>query len=152
MQSSMQTPMQTQMQTHETVASFRKVEIGSNRKFGFAFSAIFCFVAVWPLVHHAAPRLWALPVAAGFLALALIAPQWLSPLNRAWFKFGLALSKVTSPIFMGVLFFGAVVPIGWLLRRQGTDLLALRRDPAVPSYWVERVPPGPPAGSLGQQF
>ena len=56
------------MQTHETVSSFRKVEIGSDRKFGLTFGALLCLVALWPLIHHGAPRWWAIPLAAAFLA------------------------------------------------------------------------------------
>jgi hypothetical protein len=140
------------MQTHETVSSFRKVEIGSNRKFGLAFGVLFCLVALWPLVHHSAPRWWALPLSGAFLALALFAPHWLTPLNRAWFKLGLALNMIVSPILMGVLFFGAVLPIGWLLRKKGEDLLGLALKPEAETYWIERDPPGPAPGSMAKQF
>ncbi len=140
------------MQTHETVSSFRKVEIGSNQKFGLAFAVLFCLVAVWPLVYHGAPRWWALPVGAAFLALGLFAPHWLAPLNWGWFKLGLALNKIISPIVMGALFFGAVVPLAWFLRWKGEDLLSLSLAPEAETYWIVRDPPGPPAGSLAKQF
>lgn len=140
------------MQTHETVSSFRRVEIGSDRKFGLAFGGFFCLVAFWPLVHHHALRWWALPIAAALLLLAFFAPQWLAPLNRAWFKLGLALNKIVSPVLMGVLFFGAVVPLAWLLRRKGEDLLSLRRAPEAETYWIARDPPGPAPGSMTKQF
>ncbi len=140
------------MQTHETVSSFRKTEIGSNRKFGLTFGALFCLVALWPLVHHGAPRWWAIPLAGVFLLLALLAPQWLTPLNRAWFKLGLALNTIVSPILMAFLFFGALVPLAWFLRRKGEDLLGLRLAPEAESYWIEREPPGPAPGSMAKQF
>lgn len=140
------------MQTHETVASFRKVAVGSNRKFGLAFTAFFCLVTFWPLVHHGPARWWALGPAVAFLGLTVFAPQWLAPLNRAWFRLGLALSTVTSPILMGLLFFGAVTPLAWYLRRKGEDPLALRIVPEAATYWTKREPPGPAAGSMTKQF
>lgn len=140
------------MQTHETVSSFRKVEIGSNRKFGLAFGGLFCLVALVPLIHHGALRWWALPIAAAFVLLAFFAPHLLAPLNRLWFALGLALNKIVSPVLMGVLFFGAVVPIGWLLRKQGEDLLALKRVPEAETYWIARDPPGPVPGTMTKQF
>lgn len=140
------------MQTHETVSSFRKVEIGSNRKFGLAFAVLFCLVALWPLVHHGAPRWWALPVGAALLVTALFAPHWLAPLNWGWFKLGLALNRIVSPILMGVLFFGAVVPLAWFLRQRGEDLLSLKRAPEAETYWIARDPPGPAPGTMTKQF
>lgn len=140
------------MQTHETVSSFRRVEIGSDRKFGLAFGGFFCFVALWPLVHHAALRWWALPVAAVLLVLAVFAPHFLAPLNRAWFRLGLALNKIVSPVLMAVLFFGAVVPLGWFLRWKGEDLLSLKRAPEAETYWIVRDPPGPAPGTMTKQF
>jgi predicted membrane metal-binding protein len=128
------------------------VEIGSNRKFGLAFGVLFGLVGLWPLVHRDAPRWWALPIAAALLALAWVAPHWLAPLNRGWFKLGLALNRIVSPIVMGALFFGAVTPLAWFLRLKGKDLLSLKRAPEVETYWIVREPPGPAPGSMMKQF
>jgi hypothetical protein len=59
-----------------------------------------------------------------FLAAALIFPRSLSPLNRGWFRLGLIFNRIVSPVIMGALFFGAVVPVGWYLRKRGKDLLS----------------------------
>ena len=77
------------------------------------------------------------------LAAALLRPQWLGPLNRAWFKLGLALNRIVNPVVMGILFFGAVVPLGWFLRRKGEDLLRVQMKPEATTYWIAREPPGP---------
>jgi hypothetical protein len=140
------------MQTHETVSSFRKVAIGSNRKFGITFGLLFGILGVWPLFHHSLPKWWLVAVSGAFLAAALFFPRWLTPLNRAWFKLGLALNTIVSPVVMGVLFFGAVVPLGWYLRMKGKDLLSLDPDPEAATYWIPRDPPGPPPGTLTKQF
>ena len=140
------------MQTHETIASFRKVTLGSNRKFGLTFSVIFAIFGVLPWFRHESPR-WALiGVSAAFLAAALSRPDWLTLLNQAWFKLGLLLNKVVSPIVMGVLFFGALTPFAWLLRKRGKDLLSLKLKPEAETYWIEREPPGPARGTLIKQF
>ncbi|SFK29115.1 hypothetical protein [Methylocapsa palsarum] len=140
------------MQTHENVASFRKINLGSDRKFGLTFAAIFAVFGALPLFRHESPR-WALIVLSiAILCAAVLRPGWLAPLNRAWFKLGLVLNKIVGPIVMGVLFFGAVTPFAWLLRKQGKDLLSLERKPEAESYWIEREPPGPARGSLTKQF
>jgi hypothetical protein len=141
------------MQTHETVLSFRKIALGSNRKFGVAFGALFAVLGLWPLLHQAgSPRWWLIAASVGFLSVGLLAPVWLSPLNRAWFKLGFALNKFVNPIVMGLLFFGAVVPFGWYLRLSGKDLLCLKITRAATTYWIEREPPGPLRGTFEKQF
>lgn len=141
------------MQTHETVSSFRKISLGSNRKFGLTFSVLFLLLGVWPLAHGSEkPHLAMLLLGFAFLAAAVIVPGWLSPLNQAWFRLGLALSRVVNPIIMAILFFGVVVPFGWVVRRRGRDPLNLAIDPEASTYWVERKPPGPIPGTLSKQF
>lgn len=141
------------MQTHETVASFRKIKLGSNRKFGLVFGALFAILGVWPLFHHADSPKWGLIVlSAATVAVALLRPAWLTLLNLGWFKLGLALGKIVNPVAMGILFFGAVVPVGRYLRWKGEDLLRLKMNPQAGTYWIERGPPYPPPDSMKKQF
>ena len=141
------------MQTHETVLRFRKIALGSNRKFGVAFGALFAVLGLWPLLHQAgSPRWWLIAASAGFLVVALLRPHWLMPLNRGWFKLGLALNRIAGPVVMAILFFGAVVPLGCYLRRKGEDLLRLKMNSEALTYWIEREPPGPAPDSLKKQF
>lgn len=140
------------MAGHETLKSNRKVELGSNRNFGLVFAGVFAVLAVWPLIRHGeAIRWWALAPAAVFLGLALYADHLLAPLNKLWFRFGLLLHSVVSPLVMGALFYGAVTPVALVLRAMGKDILRLKQDDAK-SYWIERTPPGPAKNSMGQQF
>jgi hypothetical protein len=138
-------------QTHESLTSFRRVSASSERKFGVTVGAILVLLAVWPLIRHHQPvRLWLLALGAVLVVLGLAMPRLLAPLNRLWFGLGLALARVTNPIVMGVMFFAVVVPLGWLLRRQGKDLLRLKRDHDAASYWIARDPAAPT--SLAKQF
>ena len=61
-----------------------------------------------------------------FLISGLINSKILTPLNKLWFKFGIFLGKIISPIIMAVIFFLVVTPIGLLMRILGKDLLNLR--------------------------
>lgn len=140
------------MSSHEPLQSHRAVARGSNRNFGLVFSAVFAFFGLWPLLRHGdPPRWWMFAVAVAFLVLALFAAQLLAPLNRLWFKLGLAMHGVVSPLVMGLLFYGAVTPMGLFLRAIGKDLLRLKRED-VSSYWIMREPRGPAAGSMKNQF
>jgi hypothetical protein len=132
--------------------SHSEPKLGSERNFGLVFAAIFAIVALWPLVHGEKPHLWFLPVAAIFLAAASLVPRALAPLNRLWFRIGLLLGKVVTPLVMAVLWFAVLTPAGFVMRRFGRDPLRLKTVPTAKTYWVERSPPGPMPGSLKDQF
>jgi hypothetical protein len=87
-----------------------------------------------------------------FLAVAFLWPAALKPLNRLWFKFGLLLHAVVSPLVMGLLFYVAVWPTGLVMRALGRDLLRLKREPDSDSYWIVRRPPGPAPETMKDQF
>jgi len=138
------------MAASEPVVAHRKVVSSSDRSFGLVFAAFFGLIGLWPLVHSASPRWWAVAAAAAFALAAFVAPAVLRPLNRAWLAFGMLLHAIVNPVVMAVMFYGAIVPMGLLLRALGKDLLRLKPDPAAPSYWITREPPAP--GSMRKQF
>jgi Saxitoxin biosynthesis operon protein SxtJ len=129
-----------------------ELKIGSERSFGLVFAAVFAFIALWPLVGGGTAHLLPLAIAVLFLAAAILAPRALALPNRLWFLVGILLGKVVTPLVMGVLFWVVVTPVAFLMRLFGNDPLRLKRKPAVKSYFIERSPPGPVAGSLKDQF
>ncbi len=86
------------------------------------------------------------------VAFALLRPDALDALNRAWMKLGLLLFKIVNPIVMGLIFFTTILPVGLIMRARGHDPLRLKRDPAASSYWIERQPPGPAPETMINQF
>jgi Saxitoxin biosynthesis operon protein SxtJ len=140
------------MAANEPVVSHRKVAAGSDRSFGLVFAAFFALVAFLPAIHGAPVRWWAIVVAGAFVAIALIVPRVLHPLNRLWFALGLLLHHVVNPVVMALMFYGAILPMALLLRALGKDLLRLKRDPQAASYWIAREPPAPAPGSMSKQF
>jgi hypothetical protein len=137
---------------HENLVRDEETAGSSNRSFGFVFAAVFLIVALLPLLHGALPRWWSLAVAAAFAAAALLAPGILTVPNRWWGRFGMLLHRVVSPVALGLMYYGAVLPTGLAMRLFGKDPLRLKRDAAARSYWIERKPPGPPPDSLKNQF
>lgn len=124
----------------------------TDRVFGLVFAAVFTAIGLLPKFSGDQVRTWAIAVAGIFLFLGLIWPASLSGINRLWMRFGLLLGKVVSPIALAIVFYSTIVPIGLILRLLGKDHLRLRRDPAVSSYWIPRVPPGPDSSTLDKQF
>jgi hypothetical protein len=87
----------------------------------------------------------------GLLLLAgLIMPGKLGPVYRAWMGFALAISKVTTPIFMGVVYFLVIAPIGLLMRVFGRN--PVRHQPTDGSYFVLRAAGASRRSDLNRQF
>ncbi|MGJ4997004.1 SxtJ family membrane protein [Bradyrhizobium sp. HKCCYLS3077] len=124
----------------------------SERQFGLVFAGFFVLVAGLPLIRFDQPRWWAVAVALAFAAVALIRPQLLRVPNRLWLRFGELLHRIVSPIIMGAIFFGCISPIAWIMRRSGRDLLALKRDRQLQSYWIDRPREPPDRSALKRQF
>jgi hypothetical protein len=135
---------------HEDLRRDEAPKASSERGFGLTFAAVFAIVAAWPLLGGAAPRFWALGVAAAFLTTAFLAPRRLAPLNRLWTRLGLLLSRIMNPLVLGLLFYGVVTPAGLVMRALGKDPLRRRFEPGAASYWIERRPPGP--SPMARQF
>jgi Saxitoxin biosynthesis operon protein SxtJ len=110
----------------------------STRSFGLLFGGFLLFIALIPLAGHGSIRVWALVPAIAFLLVAMMAPVLLTSLLRLWLAFGALLARVVSPVAMGIIFFGVFSTYGRLLRLLGRDTMRRKREPALPSYWVER--------------
>ena len=137
-----------------TAASFHEIEIGSERSFGMVFAAVFTIIGIWPVfTNDASVRWWAILIGGVFLAVALIRPSQLKPLNRAWFKLGLLLGRVVSPIVMLLVFFLTVTPTAIIMRLLGKDMLRLKksRDKGC-SFWIDRTDESQKMGSMKNQF
>jgi hypothetical protein len=126
--------------------------MGSDRQFGLVFFGFCVLVGAYRL-WHAKPGAWVWLIAAGlFLLFAALFPRALRPLNVVWFKFGLLLHAIVSPVVLGLMFFAVFTPLGMLMRIFGKRPLHLNLDKTADSYWIVRKPPGPPPGSFRNQF
>jgi hypothetical protein len=116
------------------------IKIGSNRSFGIVFFIVFLLISIYPLINNENVRIWSLVISLIFLVLGILNSNILSPLNKLWFKFGIFLGKIISPIIMGIIFFLVVTPIGLIMRLIGKDVLNLKYSDNK-SYWIEKTGP-----------
>ena len=116
------------------------VKISSNRSFGIVFFIVFLLIALYPLIHSEEIKFWSIIISLIFLVLGLLNSKILAPLNKLWFKFGIFLGKIISPLIMGIIFFLVVTPIGILMRLLGKDLLNLKHNKNK-SYWIDKTGP-----------
>ena len=113
------------------------VETSSNKSFGLVFFIVFLIIAIYPIFKNGDIRIWSLIISFVFLSLGLINSKILTPLNKMWFKLGLLLGKIVSPIIMLFIFFFVVTPIGLLMKILKKDLLNLKFNNDK-SYWIEK--------------
>jgi hypothetical protein len=116
------------------------IKISSNRSFGIVFFIVFLLIAFYPLINQGEIRIWSALISLLFLILGIINSKILTPLNKIWFKFGIFLGKIISPVVMGIIFFLVVTPIAFLMRMLKKDLLNLKFNKNS-SYWIEKTDP-----------
>ena len=111
-----------------------KVKLPSNKVFGIFFAIIFLLlwlyflVSDWQFVHAF------IAIAIIFFILGILNSNILYPLNYAWYKFGLVLGIIISPIILLLIYILLFVPIGLILKIFKKDVLKLKTDSSK-SYW-----------------
>tara|TARA_Y100001970_G_scaffold225250_1_gene278049 strand:+ start:542 stop:931 length:390 start_codon:yes stop_codon:yes gene_type:complete len=113
------------------------IKIGSNKSFGIVFFIVFLIIALYPMLKGQDLRLWSLIISFIFLILGMINSSILTPLNILWFKFGILLGNIISPIVMAIVFFGVVLPTGIVMKILRKDLIGLKNNNKN-TYWIEK--------------
>ncbi len=115
----------------------KNINRSSNKEFGIVFSIFFFLVFVFLFFKNGQISFFLLAFSLFILILGLINSPILTPFNIIWFKLGLFLGKIVSPIVMGIIFFGTVTPIGLIMKIFKKDLLNLKFSNKE-SYWQTR--------------
>ncbi len=114
-----------------------KIVISTNRSFGIVFFIFFFIIATYPLINDGDIRIWSIFIAVTFLILGLLNSRILTPFNKIWFKFGVLLGNLISPIILGIIFFLIITPTSLIMKILGKNLLNLKKNNKS-SYWVDR--------------
>tara|TARA_B100000401_G_C52558912_1_gene602278 strand:- start:282 stop:671 length:390 start_codon:yes stop_codon:yes gene_type:complete len=113
------------------------IKIGSNKSFGVVFFIVFLIIALYPMLKGQDLRLWSLIISLIFLILGIVNSTVLTPLNKIWFKFGILLGNIISPIVMAIVFFVVVTPTGIIMKILRKDLIGLKKNNKN-TYWIEK--------------
>ena len=101
---------------------------------------VFLIIAIWPLLNGYEIRYWSLIISIVFLILGILNSKILTPLNKIWFKIGILLGNVISPIVMSIIFFLVVTPTSLIMKLFGKDILGIKKNRSK-SYWIEKSGP-----------
>ena len=110
----------------------------SNRSFGILFFVVFLILSLWPLQSGNNLNFYFLVVSFIFLILGALNSKLLSPLNKAWIKFGEILGLIIAPIVMSLVYFVILTPVSLIVRLFGKDLLGLKFIKENETYWIKR--------------
>ena len=112
--------------------------MSSNKSFGVVFSLFFFIISFYPTLNDEEIKIWSLIICLILLLISFIYPKILRPFNKIWFKFGILLGAIISPIVMGFVFFMVVTPTSLIMKLLGKDLLNLKKNNK-DSYWIENT-------------
>jgi hypothetical protein len=126
--------------------------IPSNKIFGWFFSCvsvIFSLYSYWQEYIVIAIALAVISLL--FIYATIFRPQTLTPINQIWYKFGIFLGKIISPIVLGIIFFAIITPISLITRLFGRDELKIKKI-SVQTYWINRISSGSQSDSFKNQY
>jgi hypothetical protein len=119
-----------------------------GRKFGLTVGAAFAVLAgiTWWRDHELLLRAFA-GISGALILAGLVVPARLGPVFRAWMGLALLISRVTTPIFLAIVYFLVIAPVGLLMRLLGRN--PLRHEPEGGSLWLSRPKE---RGTMSNQF
>ena len=120
-----------------------------GRKFAFTVGAAFFVLAAltWWRDRELPMRVFGSLAAVLFIAGAVV-PGRLGPVHSAWMGLAHTISKVTTPIFMGIVYFVVLTPIGLAMRLAGRR--PMRHKEQDGGFW--RAAPSGGRADLERQF
>jgi hypothetical protein len=115
-----------------------------GRRFAVTLAAAFAALAIVAFLRHRRVTFDVLGALAVLMGLAgIVIPSRLEPVERGWMATAHVLSKVTTPIFMGIVYFVVLTPIAFIRRLAGGNPMTHKIESD--SYWVARIKSEPEA-------
>lgn len=118
-----------------------KNKISSEKSFGLVFFTVFLIISYYFYDKDMTISISSFFISLFFITSSFFFKKILIKPNLIWYKFGILLSKITSPIIMTLLYFGIIAPTGliyFFLRKKQYDKKILKKKL---SYWVVRDKP-----------
>ena len=124
--------------------------VAEGRKFGVTVGGAFLLLAAISMWrgHVIAPRI--LGTLGGLLIVGgVVIPGQLGPVYRGWMGLAMVISRFTTPVFMGIVYFVVLTPMAIIRRLVGGN--PMRHTAVEDSYWEARSTPPRPDG-MEHQF
>ena len=103
----------------------KKVVLPSNKKFGLFFSLIFLIIFFYLFYLTYKYSYLALVISIILTLISILKPNILEKPNYMWFKLGIILGKIFSPIILGFIFFAIITPVALIMKIIRRDVLKI---------------------------
>ena len=115
-----------------------KIKFKDERIFSYVFSVFFIILSIFPLLNNGNFNQNFMAIAIIFLFLGIFMPSSLVLPNKLWIKFGLLIGILTTPIVLSLMYIIGIMPIAFLLKLFGKDIINEKVIPNSRSYWIKR--------------
>ncbi|MFA5160443.1 MAG: SxtJ family membrane protein [Candidatus Omnitrophota bacterium] len=122
------------------IAEIKKIESSPQklREFGLVVGGVLCTLGILLLWRGRESYPYFLVPGLIFVIAGAVSPANLKPLQKAWMTLAILGGWVMTRVFLSILFYLAITPIGLILRLRGKDLLDQKLEPKKQSYWKMR--------------
>lgn len=118
---------------------FGKTKRRHIQEFGCVFGIIFCLIGIYSLLYgEGNTPIYMIIATVCLLALSYGFPLVVYPFWSAWMTFAHYLGIVMSFLFVSVTWVVMAIPLAFLLRIIGKEVMDLRYDPSLETYWEDR--------------
>ena len=119
-----------------------------NRSFGVLFFIVFITLGFYPFYKGDNINIYFIFFSFLLLILGLLNSKILTPFATAWLKLGEILGFIIAPIIMAIVYFVVLTPISFIVRLCGKDLLNMKFDKQLKTYWINKKK----LGTMKKQF
>ena len=133
----------------QDLGSHHSIERSNERSFGIVFTIFFLILSIYPIINKETINVFFLIISIIIFVITILRPSLFYFPNKIWFKFGILLGKIVSPLVMGIIFYLTVTPTGIIMRLLRKDLLKKKLEIKEKTYWVKK---NKYSGSLKNQF
>lgn len=118
-----------------------ELDTAGLRSFGLVTGLIvvLIFAGFFPWLLDLGLIIWPWVVAAALWVPALLFPDSLRIVYKVWMRFGLVMSRITTPIILGTVFYLVIFPIGLIMKAISRDPMKRKFDNEAGSYRVTSV-------------
>ena len=115
-----------------------KINIGTEKNFGLVFSLFFICIGLFPILFSNKINIIFFLISFIFLFFSIFYLKIFYYPNIIWFKFGILIGNLISPLIMMLIYFGTVTPTGVIMKSIGKDLLKEKKNNKK-TYWVKKI-------------
>jgi hypothetical protein len=128
-----------------------RLTAADGRRFGVTVGLAFLALAAVAWWRGRVPTCAVFSVLGGALIVGgVLLPAQLGPVYRAWMGLAHLMSKVTQPLFLGIVFYLVFTPVGLLMRLFGSR--PLPRPERGSTAWIPRDPSARRRVDMQRQF